>query len=76
MAQKEMNVMSLSLEDMEKVFGGANELWDGWEAQVKETCKNLKKMGKDQNYAINLFRQMQPGHPEIEAYIIKIWDSL
>lgn len=76
MEKKELNKVALSMDEMAKVFGGANAMDADLESQVLATCTQLKKMGKTQQFAINLFNQMMPDHPEIETYINSVWESI
>ena len=76
MMKKELGIVELKPEDMSGIVGGAGELASGWEEQVKATCVQLKALGKSADYAVNLFKQMKPDHPEIGTYILNIWDTI
>ncbi len=76
MLKKELGIVELKPEEMTGIVGGAGELAAGWEEQVRNTCIQLKALGKTKEYAVNMFKQMQPDHPEIGTYILDIWDSV
>ena len=75
MSNMEREMKELTLDEMEWVNGGTG-IDGGWEEQVRNTCIKLKGMGKSMEYAVSLFQQMQPDKPEIQTYIISIWDSI